>query len=984
MSFDEAHRRVQQLCDHFDARRDEIMSSEYKEATARAEFVTPFFEALGWDVNNAAHRTIYEKDCVLEKAEAHGGTQRSADYAFRRPGTHLTAFFVEAKRPSVDIRHHDECYQAVLYGWNASTPLVILTDFEQFLILDARSRPDKRNAASHILRENGSYTYRDYRDAEKFTEIWGLFSRQAVADGSIDKAAAALPRLSGGVRRDELFARGTRAVDDVFLAQMERWRETLAKSLKRTNQDLSGEELTSITQRILDRLIFLRFLEDRLIERDVTFDQIGRSGSAWRDFERVSDRLDARYNGIIYKHDRVGVDNPSLYVDDAAFAGVVEHLEPRNSDYKFATIPLTILGSIYERFLGNVIVATDKTARVEPKPEVRKAHGVYYTPDYIVRYIVDQTVGRCVTKKTPKQIEEMRFADIACGSGGFLEEVFSTLIRYHLRWYIDNGAAKWEKRGLLRRRETDGDYVLTLSEKRRILLNNIYGIDIDPQAVEVTQLSLYLRLLEDESFPSTQLLFDMEHHALLPDLRDNIICGNSLIETDIADLFGLTPEELEKTRPLDIKYAFKNIRGREQGGMFDAIVGNPPYDVVEKDRGKASWPHDLLLRYVRDADRLQDALGGKLNLYRFFVVRGIDLVVNGGWLGMIVPLSLLGDISCARPRRRLLSSLAQLHAACFPQKDVPSRRVFRDAKLSTMTFTGRKPAATIPSEQRKIALDIYPWNVFTDAPRQLTIALSEVEILDPVNLPIPLASEDQWKLCQKIHRARGVRRLGQISDFNVTRGEINQTIYRAYISQNSRHARLLKGVEIAPYRIRTKLSQGEREWLDEKAYLKEFPARSTTNERRIATQRITGVDERLRVVATIIEPPAYFADSTNSITLCNGSDYALEYLLGLLNSKLTQWRFKLTSSNNNVGTNELDSLPIRTIRLSQPGDRSVHDHMVKLVKKMLATKRAEDAAEGARREHWTRQCEALDRQIDQLVYELYGLTDKEIALIKET
>jgi adenine-specific DNA-methyltransferase len=405
VAFDDAHSRVKALCDHFDARHGEVISPDYREAVARAEFITPFFEALGWDVNNAAHRTIYEKDCVLEKAEAHGGTQRSADYAFRRPGTHLTAFFVEAKKPSIEITHHDECYQAVLYGWNASTPLVALTNFKQFLILDARSRPDKHNAASHILRENGRYTYRDYRDAEKFTEIWGLFSRQAAADGSIDKASAALPRLSGRIRKDELFARGIRAVDDDFLAQMERWRETLAKSLKRTNQSLDGEALTSITQRVLDRLIFLRFLEDRLIERDVTFDQIGRSGSAWRDFERVSDRLDARYNGIIYKHDRDGADNPGLYVDDTAFASVVENLEPRNSDYKFATIPLTILGSIYERFLGKVIVAKPKTAEVVWKPENLKQHGVYYTPDYIVRYIVDQTVGHCIETKLPKQID---------------------------------------------------------------------------------------------------------------------------------------------------------------------------------------------------------------------------------------------------------------------------------------------------------------------------------------------------------------------------------------------------------------------------------------------------------------------------------------------------------------------------------------------------------------------------------------------------
>jgi adenine-specific DNA-methyltransferase len=234
VGFETAHARVRTLCDWFDKRRGEILAPDYREATARAEFITPFFEALGWDVNNAAHHTIYEKDCVLEKAEAHAGHQRSADYAFRRPGTHLTAFFVETKKPSVDIRNNADCHQAVLYGWNASLPLVVLTDFEEFLILDARSRPDIRNATANLLRENGSYTYRDYRDPEKFTEIWGLFSRQAVADGSIDKAAAALPKLSGRVYRRELLPRGTRPVDEEFLFEMELWRAKLAKSLKRT------------------------------------------------------------------------------------------------------------------------------------------------------------------------------------------------------------------------------------------------------------------------------------------------------------------------------------------------------------------------------------------------------------------------------------------------------------------------------------------------------------------------------------------------------------------------------------------------------------------------------------------------------------------------------------------------------------------------------------------------------------------------------
>ena len=268
-------------------------------------------------------------------------------------------------------------------------------------------------------------------------------------------------------------------------------------------------------------------------------------------------------------------------VDDVVFAGVARRFAPENSKYLFNSISVTILGSIYERFLGNVIVARHKTAAVEPKPEVRKAGGVYYTPDYIVRYIVEQTVGRAIEGKKPDEIAKLRFADIACGSGSFLVEVFACLIRYHLKWFLADGAAKWAKKGVLRARESDDEYVLTLAEKRRLLLNNVYGVDLDPQAVEVTQLSLYLRLMEDESFPSTQLLFDEERRALLPDLRENIICGNSLIETDVADLFGLSAKEQETTRPLDLRWQFSKVFTRGKGG-FDAIVGNPPYVRMEE------------------------------------------------------------------------------------------------------------------------------------------------------------------------------------------------------------------------------------------------------------------------------------------------------------------------------------------------------------------------------------------------------------------
>jgi len=895
-------------------------------------------------------------------------SQRSADYAFRRPGTNLTAFFVEAKKPSIDIQNNADCHQAVLYGWNASIPLVVLTDFEQFLILDARSRPDIRNAAAHVLHENGSYTYRDYRDAEKFTEIWGLFSRQTVAEGSIDKAAAALPKLSGRVYRRELLPRGTRPVDEEFLSEMELWREKVAKSLKRTNHWLDGERLTSITQRILDRLIFLRFLEDRLIERDVTFDQISRSESAWRDFQKISKRLDDRYNGIIYKHDREGCDDPALIVDDPMFAGIVENLDPRNSDYLFGSIPVTILGSIYERFLGKVIVAKNKTAEVVWKPENLKQHGVYYTPDYIVRYIVEQTVGRCIAKKTAKRIAEMRFADIACGSGSFLVEVFSTLIRYHLRWYIDDGAVKWEKRGILRKREIDGDYVLTLAEKRRILLNNIYGIDIDPQAVEVTQLSLYLRLLEDESFPSTQLLFDTEHRALLPDLRDNIICGNSLIETDIGELFGLTQEEEAKIRPLDIRYAFENVRADKNGGMFDAVVGNPPY---------LYSAGQVFPEYFKNKYALSEY---QTDFYVYFIERALGLLQSAGALGMIVSDSWLKGRYFAQLRSRLLKYEKLRAVVVF---DYPP---FANATIENSIIIAEHGA---PSSEIEAFRFTEPAKLTMLAPLKREDCL-ERGIIDVNYSPVaakvlghlekhtrPLA--ECCRLNRGIHayRTDGYGR-SKFKNGPQTKRDKEERVYHSKSKLNATYLPEIKGKDLERYRFNwtgTYLSYGD--WLAEPRTLEFF------EQPKLAIRKIVAA----KLVCAFVEKPAALDQSIYIAIEKNGSRFSLFFLLGILSSAVGGWYLIRKHALYDTlypwfTKDQLAHFPVPDLDLQSGTGKSRHDRLVNLVSKMLTAKEAEANLDGMRREHWTRQCEALDRQIDQLVYELYGLTEAELEIVE--
>lgn len=569
-AFDEAFEKVGTLAVTFKANEARYLSPDYQEAEARKDFIDKFFIALGWDVNHDQQTNPYEQEVKVEPSVQASG-QRRADYAFHvAPRYRDVRFFVEAKKPYGDIATPENYFQTIRYGWNSETPLAVLTNFNQFHVLDCRYKPDLNAAPDrYVVR----YHYSDYQNRQKFAEIYWLFSHQAVADGSIEKRAAELPRPRGKAVQHGLFPGGYQNIDESFLKELDAYRAALARTFKTENPSLDSGTLTELAQRALDRLVFLRFLEDKAIEPQRIVDTFGERGTAWQDFVAASRRLDGIYNGIVFKHHDL-LDSSKFRVDDRQFADVCESLAHINSPYDFNYIPIHILGSIYERFLGNVIVATEKRVRVEPKPEVRKAGGVYYTPEYIVRYIVENTVGKLIAGKTPDQIAEMRFADIACGSGSFLLGIFELLLTYHGHYYNRNPG---------KARKTDcvnygGKLYLSLRKKREILLNNIYGVDVDAQAVEVCQLSLYLKLLQEETEASThQYLLDFAHISqtkkLLPDLSRNIVCGNSIIGTDILDGHLFVGDEERKLNPMNFEDAFPEVMKR---GGFDVTVGNPP------------------------------------------------------------------------------------------------------------------------------------------------------------------------------------------------------------------------------------------------------------------------------------------------------------------------------------------------------------------------------------------------------------------------
>jgi len=322
---DSAAARIRELVETFAAHEKTYKATAYQEAEVRKDFIDPFFTALGWYVLHQTQRNPHEQEVKVERGQHQvGGTaQRKADYAFYfQPNFRDPRFYVEAKKPSVELATADSYFQTIRYGWNANTPLAVLTDFEQFHVLDCRYSPDIDSAIHRaVVGPDGfhyTFHYRDYLDPEKLARIYWLFSREALATGALARFAENLPKPKGRGRQLAFLKAGDQKPDEFFLADLERHREALARSLKNENSTLDGEALTEITQRILDRLVFFRFLEDKLIETRFRVADLLANDAPWPKFLALSRTLDATYNGVVFKEHPL-IDSSHLVMDAEVF-----------------------------------------------------------------------------------------------------------------------------------------------------------------------------------------------------------------------------------------------------------------------------------------------------------------------------------------------------------------------------------------------------------------------------------------------------------------------------------------------------------------------------------------------------------------------------------------------------------------------------------------------------------------------------------------
>lgn len=1006
--------KVAELVERFERNLDAYQAGTYKEARVRAEFIDPFFEALGWDVRNTAGYAEAYKDVIHEDSMRIGTLAKAPDYSFRIGGTRK--FFIEAKRPGVRLESGlRPAYQLRRYAWSAKLPLSILTSFREFAVYDCRVRPkqtDKPSVARIMCVD-----YRDY--PAKWDEIASRFSREAILQGSFDKYADSV--------KDK---RGTTQVDDAFLKEIESWRDALARSIAIRNPALTQPELNFAVQRTIDRIVFLRICEDRGTENYAHLMSLVGAPYVYQRLLGFFRQADDRYNSGLFHFgaEKSRAEAPdeltlAINIDDTPLRQIIKSLYYPDSPYEFSVLPADILGQVYEQFLGKVIRLTPgHQAKVEDKPEVKKAGGVYYTPTYIVDYIVKHTVGKLVEGKTPNQVEKLRILDPACGSGSFLIAAYQYLLDWHADWYSRNDPEKWAKAKQARVFSDRAGWRLTNAERKRILVNNIFGVDIDSQAVEVTKLSLLLKILEGQG----QL--QLGHERMLPDLGGNIKCGNSLIAPDFysdPETANLDADERLRINAFDWRAEFPAVI---KAGGFDAVIGNPPYIRIQALK---EWAPEEVEFYKK---RYQSASKGNYDIYVVFVEKGLSLLSKRGLLGFILPHKFF-NAKYGEPLRQLIADGRHLagvvhfgHQQVFgsastytclmllKKEGSESCDVCRVEDLALWRRTGDGARATLLAGEVGAA----EWNLAAgDGGGLLTKLMAMPVKLSNATLRIfqgiKTSGDKVYVLEERNRDGKRVEVYSRATDMSYTlEPDLLHPLVKGGDSKRyslSRTNRLI----LFPYAPQAEGKAGlipestlARDYplthaylLDNKRYLEDRERGKNRGPKWYGYGRIQALDVMpLPKLFTpdIASRSSFSLDELGEAFFTGGvaggygiivrPEYSRSYVLGLLNSRVLEWVVRNTATQMRGGYYSYESrfirgLPIRLINSSDPADKARHDRMVSLVDQMLSLhKQLAEAKLDDQKNAIQRQIDFTDREIDLLVYELYGLSDEEIGIVE--
>jgi type I restriction-modification system DNA methylase subunit len=965
---EKAKENLSRLIVKFDKELSSGRIKEYNEEAAKISFIQPLLkEVLGWDVNDRNEVSPEEKI-----------SRGRVDYGLKVEGK--IKIFIEAKPPRADLSKHVE--QAVRYGYNRKgVPFVLLTDFEDLKLFDVTVKPDARNPLKGLKID---LSWEEF--LPKFEKLW-LLSKESVVKGELDKLLLVKPK-------ERL------PVDKAILDDLKRWREILAKDIFKNNPDLfhSGDSekdavyLKEITQRILDRIIFMRSCEDRgLIYRRPLKELFEERTETVGTNTMIFLKEEFKHYNINFNSDlfRPQEWEDNLAIDFKVMKDVV--LETYNP-YQFDVIPLEVLGNIYEQYLGYTIRLTDHQVKYELKPELRKAGGVYYTPEYIVDYIVKNTVGRLLKESSPRKIKRLRILDPACGSGSFLIRAYEEMLSYYQEEKERRRKSKHEQTKLDFKQEEDKPQ-LTIQEKSEILRNHIFGVDIDEQAVEVTKLSLMLKMLEGEySF--------IPGRAILPMLDKNIKCGNSLISGDTLELKKYFGDDWYKVKPFNWEDEFRVIM-KEQGG-FDVVIGNPPWGAEFCFEEKKYFMERFEEIHMRTPDS-----------FNYFLGLGALLIKKFGIIGMIIPNNFLFQHEYAKSRKFFVNKLwlqkaINLGDNVFEVTAPSCVVIIRKDKSNIRKITHISDLRNIDREY----LPSFTKNIFYDSVEAKAI-LSYPDFVIPMNRE---AAEIIERILSEVNELLGDLSIEIAAGIGTGGDKIfrieNNLVKRLCIEKDIVHP-VLVGRDINAYYtpensefsiIYSTKSISTRSHPKTLDYLRKFQI-ALSQKRETKKGLIPWWSLHWPRYPELFSPPKIVlrqtADSIyasidtkgfyclNSIIIIKPKNPRLIfYLTGLLNSKLIRWLYRnLTQELNRVFAEvkpiNLRKLPIYIADFSNSRDNNLYDNLIALVDVQLELNKKIKIAKGSEKERIQRQIDKADREIDDIVYELYGITEEERKIIEQ-
>ncbi len=986
---------ITQLIDKYNTDRDYYITSKYNETLLRSDFLDPFFELLGWDIKNNSGKTTNEREVILEESLKANATEHSKkpDYTFRLFSERK--FFLEAKKPCVSIEINNESAKQVRrYGFTAKLKISVLSNFEYLIIYDTSVKVDSNDTFQKALIKK--YHFTEYES--KFEEIKKFLGKDSVYSGDFETEWQDIENKINQY-----------SIDNLFLSQINEWRKLLGAEIIKNSPKIEEGLLNDVVQNYLNRVLFLRVCEDRNLEDYKTLLKYADSN----DFNALIikfEQADKIYNSGLF--DQL-LSNEIIKNISSVFWTIIKQLYYPESPYSFSVFSSEILGSIYEIFLSEKLIIEEHKIKLVKKPE-NVDKDIITTPTFIINDILRNTVLQKCQDKTDKEILNLKFADISCGSGAFILELFQLLIDIFIDYHIKTDKSKLIQTNI-------NTYKLPFKTKVEILMNCIYGVDKDYNAVEASKFGLLLKLIENEDINSTK-----EIKPLLPNLNRNIFYGNSLLEPNLV--------KDRKDQLIINPFDFSTLK-------FDVIVGNPPY--MKTEDMKKFTPLELPLY----KNKFNSAYK-QFDKYFLFIEQGVNLLTNEGILGYIVP-SKFTKVGAGVKLRNELVTKRYLHSIV----SFGANQVFADkSNYTCLLILNKKPQTLFKYAEVK---SLKSWKVR----KENAVSYASKEINDLVNEAWTLVPPELISSYNKI-LSQSIKLIDLVGDDNVFNGiqtsandiyiftptkedtnyyyftkknieyKIEKSITRPYFQTtrdnnelntyrtfkpNSRvifpYENTDNSVNIIPLstiQVRFPFAYDYFIKHKEKLIKRDIkPEPITENEwhryGRHQSLDSCGLPSKI-IVGVLSIGDKYAIDDYGTLISSGGtagycvvaiptdSDYSIYYIQAILNSKYLEWISALSGEVFRGGyiargTKILKNLPIRRIDFLNTEEKTLHDNITKTQRELIKINDQIDANIGNNRRLTPLQGQ-FEREkvvLERLLAALYNLgsDDSQIPLIKE-